>query len=85
MSKNYVTIKIPEATRDKAQEDSRTYEEIMQAGLGENERPQKDDIIIKSVEMSSDGTITREGLEKIVEEVEQRYEDLRQRQPYTDH
>jgi hypothetical protein len=30
---NWVTIKIPETTRDKAKNDSRTYEEIMKAGL----------------------------------------------------
>ena len=34
---NWVTIKVPERTRDKAQEDPRTYEEIMKAGLVESE------------------------------------------------
>jgi len=34
MSKNYVTIKIPEATKQEAKADSRTYEQIMQDGLG---------------------------------------------------
>lgn len=33
---NWVTIKIPKETRDKAQEDSRTYEEIMKDGLDES-------------------------------------------------
>jgi len=32
---NWVTIKIPEEIRDDAREDSRTYAEIMQAGLKE--------------------------------------------------
>lgn len=31
----WVTIKLPQPTRDKASEDSRTYEEIMLDGLGE--------------------------------------------------
>ena len=34
MSKDYVTIKIPRKTRDQARDDPRTYEAIMQAGLG---------------------------------------------------
>jgi len=32
-SKEWVTIKIPEETRDKAKEDSRTYGEVMEDGL----------------------------------------------------
>ena len=36
MSKDYVTIKIPRKTRDQARDDPRTYEAIMEAGLGED-------------------------------------------------
>lgn len=32
-SKTWVTIKIPRKTREKAKDDERTYEEIMQDGL----------------------------------------------------
>jgi len=33
---NWKTVKIPEAVRDDAQDDPRTYGEIMRAGLGED-------------------------------------------------
>ena len=33
-AKTWVSIRIPETTRDKAKNDNRTYEEIMQDGLG---------------------------------------------------
>jgi len=35
-SKEWVTIKVPKEIRDDAREDSRTYGEIMQAGLGKD-------------------------------------------------
>jgi len=33
--KEWVTVKVPKETRDKAQEDPRTYEQIMEDGLEE--------------------------------------------------
>lgn len=43
---NWVTIKIPETTRDDASDDPRTYEEIMRAGLdadtAESDAPVRD-------------------------------------------
>ena len=47
---NWVTIKVPERTRDKAQEDPRTYEEIMKAGLKPEQADPESEVEVSPVD-----------------------------------
>jgi len=63
---NWVTIKIPEGTREQAKDDPRTYEEIMQAGL---DKPTAEDISIPS-------SVQESGEEPNVDEIAEAVVDL---------
>lgn len=48
--KDWVTIKVPKRTRDEAAKDPRTYEQLLQAGLGEEPRDGVDyDLLAEAV------------------------------------
>ncbi|AFH21845.1 hypothetical protein OSG_eHP10_00175 [environmental Halophage eHP-10] len=58
---NWKTVKIPEAVRDDAQEDPRTYGEIMRAGLDEDTEQVQEQLYREELEAINDKLQTIEG------------------------
>lgn len=75
----WVTIKIPEQTRDEAREDSRTYEQIMKDGLGKPALDRNGDVDADVIAEELKNTISmanEPGVELDTERIINRVDDL---------